>query len=185
MINDNHNDDNDNDNDNDKDYEPNDQDIQQIKDDKKIELLDELVQKHNDISIRGLNGTQKTIKVGQNITIQDITDNNNGGNTQNSPTQQIEGHIKYEGNLAVSLKNNNKTLHIGDARIEFQRTLRIPDDNKTYPLPPSLGTFDIVKAQDFINSDGLPSNWKKRKGVIIPMWQKEAMWISFSSSKQC
>ena len=76
MINDKHNDDNDNDND---------QDIQQIKDDKTIELLDELVQKHNDISIRGLNGTQKTINVGQNITIQDITDNNNGGNTQNSP----------------------------------------------------------------------------------------------------
>ena len=25
--------------------------------------------------------------------------------------------------------------------IQFQRTLRIPDDNKTYPLPPGLGPW--------------------------------------------
>ena len=65
------------------------------------------------------------------------------------------------------------------------RTLRIPDDNKTYPLPPSLGTFDIVRVQDYIDNDGLPQQWKKRKGVIIPMWQKEAMWMSFASNQHC
>ena len=27
--------------------------------------------------------------------------------------------------------------------IEFQRTLRIPDDEKTYPLPPGLGQFPL------------------------------------------
>eukprot|EP01084_Bolivina_argentea_P077346 140278_1 len=100
-------------------------------------------------------------------------------------TAQIEGNIRYDGNLSVSLKNKNKILHIGDARIEFQRTLRIPDDNKTYPLPPSLGAFEIAKVQDHMNSDGLPDKWKKRKGCIIPMWQKEAMWINFSCNKPC
>ena len=28
-------------------------------------------------------------------------------------------------------------------RIDFQRTLRIPDDGKDYPLPPGLGRFPI------------------------------------------
>ena len=92
-------------------------------------------------------------------------------------------HVQYEGNLAAKLQDNQ--LKIGDATITFQRTLRIPDDDKTYPLPPSLGQFDIVKVQDYMTSDGLPQKWKKRKGVIIPMWQKEAMWMSFSATKPC
>ena len=100
-------------------------------------------------------------------------------------TDQVEGEIQYEGKLKVTLKDNGTKLNIGDAEIEFMRTLRIPDDNKTYPLPPSLGEFDIVKVQDYIQSDGLPNTWRKRKGVIIPMWQKEAMWMSFTSTKQC
>src|SRR4051794_108514 len=35
-------------------------------------------------------------------------------------------------------------LH-GDARLEidFQRTLRIPDDDSAYPLPPGLGRFPL------------------------------------------
>ena len=52
--------------------------------------------------------------------------------------QENDG-IKYDGNLIVRLENNNHTLKIGPASISFQRTLRIPDDNKQYPLPPSLG----------------------------------------------
>jgi len=33
-------------------------------------------------------------------------------------------------------------------QIGFQRTLRIPDDGKDYPLPPGLGLFSI-EATDF------------------------------------
>eukprot|EP01084_Bolivina_argentea_P077345 140277_1 len=99
-------------------------------------------------------------------------------------TEPVEGEIRCDGKLSVKLLKN-KILQIGDARIEFQRTLRIPDDNKTYPLPPSLGAFEIAKVQDHMNSDGLPDKWKKRKGCIIPMWQKEAMWINFSCNKPC
>ena len=81
--------------------------------------------------------------------------------------EQTEGYIKYEGDLSVMLEDD--ILTIGDAKIQFQRTLRIPEDGKTYPLPPGLGKFPIGKVQDFMNSDGLPSHWKKRKGVILPM----------------
>lgn len=33
------------------------------------------------------------------------------------------------------------------AEICFQRTLRIPDDGRTYPLPPGMGTLPIRKKQ--------------------------------------
>jgi len=61
--------------------------------------------------------------------------------------------------------------------ILFHRTLRIPDDGKTYPLPPSLGLFPIKKVDDFI--DKVPEKWKAQGGVFIPMYQREAMWMQF------
>ena len=38
-------------------------------------------------------------------------------------------------------------------RIGFQRTLRIPDDDRDYPLPPGLGRFERgMRAKPFIGS---------------------------------
>lgn len=34
-------------------------------------------------------------------------------------------------------------------RITFQRTLRLPDDGHTYPLPPGLGSFPLRHVDDF------------------------------------
>jgi hypothetical protein len=62
--------------------------------------------------------------------------------------------------------------------ISFQRTLRIPDDDKTWPLPPGLGRFPIVHVDDF--AANLPPDWYERGGVALPMYQSEAMWLSFS-----
>ena len=60
--------------------------------------------------------------------------------------------------------------------LNFQRTLRIPDDGKTYPLPPGLNNFPIRHTDDFKN---LPSLFQEHRGVMFPMYQAEAMWISF------
>lgn len=65
--------------------------------------------------------------------------------------------------------------------IEFQRTLRIPDDDKHYPLPPGLGRFPLRHLDDY--SERLPSDWHRRGGVIAPMYQAEAMWINFRSNR--
>ena len=65
-------------------------------------------------------------------------------------------------------------------RIGFHRTLRIPDDDRTYNLPPSLGRFR-PKDVDEIPPDRIPAHWPKRGGVVIPMWQAEAMWLSFAA----
>ncbi len=47
----------------------------------------------------------------------------------------------------IELLNNQLTFRFPDVHkkavchIDFQRTLRIPDDNREYPLPPGLGRF--------------------------------------------
>jgi len=58
-----------------------------------------------------------------------------------------------------------------DARLDitFQRTLRIPDDDRTYPLPPGLGNFPLRHVDDF--ADRVPANWRPRGGVMLPMFQ--------------
>ena len=68
-------------------------------------------------------------------------------------------------------------LVFDDIRIEFQRTLRIPDDGREYPLPPGLGTFPVLPVSRF--ADRVPDEWRRRGGVFIPMHQREALWIHF------
>jgi hypothetical protein len=64
--------------------------------------------------------------------------------------------------------------------IAFMRTLRIPDDNKEYPLPPGLGTFPVRHVDDF--KDRIPAKWKEHGGVMIPLFQSEALWLSFQGN---
>ena len=62
-------------------------------------------------------------------------------------------------------------------RIQFQRTLRIPDNGKKYPLPPGFGPFPVRRVDDYL--DRVPYEWRERGGVFIPMYQREALWILF------
>ncbi len=63
--------------------------------------------------------------------------------------------------------------------IDFQRTLRIPDDGRNYPLPPGLGSFPLRHIDD--HASRLPAKWLKRGGVLLPIWQSEALWLNFRS----
>jgi hypothetical protein len=74
--------------------------------------------------------------------------------------------------------NNNAICFGKHFSLNFQRTLRIPDDGKTYPLPPGLGEFPVCKVDDYISR--VPETWKEHGGVFIPMYQREALWINFS-----
>jgi len=65
-----------------------------------------------------------------------------------------------------------------ETTVEFQRTLRIPDDGKDYPLPAGLGRFPLVHVDD--HADRVPESWIRHGGVMMPMYQSEAMWINFS-----
>ncbi len=81
-----------------------------------------------------------------------------------------------EDNLRFKFSDIHNDAH---CEIEFQRTLRIPDDGRHYPLPPGLGRFPLRHLDDY--AERLPAHWHRRGGVIAPMYQAEALWINFHS----
>jgi hypothetical protein len=83
--------------------------------------------------------------------------------------------IELKGNeLIFSFPEVHKDAVIS---IHFQRTLRIPDDDREYPLPPGLGKFPLRTVDDF--AENLPDTWLEHGGVMLPMYQSEALWICF------
>jgi len=63
--------------------------------------------------------------------------------------------------------------------VTLHRTLRLPEDGKDHALPPSLGGFPIELVDDY--RDKVPKSWGDHGGIFFPMWQREAMWLAFSS----
>lgn len=80
----------------------------------------------------------------------------------------------------MKVSTDGEAIKIGpNFRVTFQRTLRIPDDGNEYPLPPGLGEFPILRVDDF--KDTVPKSWLERGGFFIPMYQREALWMSFDT----
>lgn len=63
-------------------------------------------------------------------------------------------------------------------RVGCTRTLRIPDDGTDYPLPPGLSTFPLAHVDDYARR--VPADWLDHGGVMLPMYQSEAMWLNFN-----
>lgn len=88
----------------------------------------------------------------------------------------------------ITLENNVLDIRCPDVhpdartRLEFQRTLRIPDDKKVHALPAGLGCFPIRHVEDF--SAKLDEVTLRRGGVMMPMHRSEAMWINFRDGKR-
>ncbi len=81
--------------------------------------------------------------------------------------------------LQVSLDDDR--IAIGERfTLSLMRTLRIPDDGKSYPLPPALGRFPIHPVEEF--ADRVPERWRERGGFFIPLYQREAMWLQFEAA---
>ena len=64
-------------------------------------------------------------------------------------------------------------------RIDFQRTLRLPDDGRDYPLPPGLSRFPLRHIEDF--DLGSENHNKARGGIIMPIFQTDALWLNFGA----
>jgi ubiquitin len=79
----------------------------------------------------------------------------------------------------VRVKDGELYFGNSDFRASFQRTLRLPQDGKEYPLPPGLGKFPIVPVLQY--KDTVPPEWLKLGGVIVPIQDAEALWINFGS----
>lgn len=79
------------------------------------------------------------------------------------------------------IDTSSSMIRFGDLAVEFQRTLRLPDDGRTYPLPAGLGAFPLVEIKDL--GDRVPASWRETGGVAMPMDVREAMWINFTQSR--
>ena len=63
-------------------------------------------------------------------------------------------------------------------RVSFNRTLRVPEDGKKYPLPAGFGRLPILKVEDYAGR--VPEQWLEQGGFIIPLYQREALFLEFS-----
>jgi hypothetical protein len=82
------------------------------------------------------------------------------------------------GKMAVKVVRDQ--LVLGPVTVNFQRTLRIPETG-LHPLPPGLGRFLLRRVEDY--PDTAPAEWLARGGVMLPIYQREAMWLSFAASE--
>jgi hypothetical protein len=69
----------------------------------------------------------------------------------------------------------------GGVRVRFIRTLRLPETG-THPLPPGLGEFPLRRVEDY--PDTVPAEWRARGGVMLPVYLREAMWLSFAGTSE-
>ncbi|KAF8163723.1 hypothetical protein B0H34DRAFT_795393 [Crassisporium funariophilum] len=103
----------------------------------------------------------------------------------------------------AEIVRNDKVEVGGLARIGFQRTIRVPgallhylayfncktyslqytDNDKVHALPPDMGSFSLYNTGGL--ADRLPQSVTSKGGIYISMYQREAMWISFSPIKPC
>ena len=67
----------------------------------------------------------------------------------------------------------NGRLRFGERLlVSLHRTLRLPEDSRTYPLPPGLGLLPVLQS----GTDGdIPQ-------FLVPLYRREALWIGFSAA---
>lgn len=96
------------------------------------------------------------------------------------------------------VKLTSKVIRIDDLKIQFHRTLRMPDSKTTGQLPPSMGHFPLFETKKYLKS--LPYSMAAKGGLFFPMYrtadshhlvcdsvililipEREAMYVSFDS----
>jgi hypothetical protein len=85
------------------------------------------------------------------------------------------GQVKARGRRGVRIEAD--AIEFGPHfSLSLQRTLRIPDDGRAFPLPAGLGRFPVCRVSDYASA--VPESWAWHGGVFVPMFQREAMWLS-------
>jgi len=73
------------------------------------------------------------------------------------------------------------SIDSGSLTISFQRTIRVPETEGTNNLPPGLGAFPLYNVAEFAHT--LPQDMVEKGGLFFAMYQREAMWLRFTSNK--
>lgn len=64
----------------------------------------------------------------------------------------------------------DEVLIDGKLRIAFHRTIRVPDNQETSWLPPSLGNFELKPVSKYLKT--LPAEMAAKGGLFLPMYRK-------------
>jgi hypothetical protein len=82
--------------------------------------------------------------------------------------------------LSVSIEKQRLCFG-GNLRVSFHRTLRVPEGERDFPLPPSFGNFPIhpVAGKFPVGESGTPVDAPAPAEVVIPLRQSEALWLGF------
>jgi hypothetical protein len=81
----------------------------------------------------------------------------------------------------LNIEIDHDRIRVGERfSVAFYRTLRVPDDGKAYPLPPGLGAFPLYRVEDY--RDRVPPDVRRQGGVLIPLYQREAIWLGFQAA---
>ena len=62
-----------------------------------------------------------------------------------------------------------KDLTSDQLEISLRRTVRVPDNGKTYSLPPDCGTFPLYNVLDYENK--LPADLVAKGGAFFPVYR--------------
>ncbi|MFF9282791.1 hypothetical protein [Streptomyces griseosporeus] len=82
----------------------------------------------------------------------------------------------------TGVRIDGNTLRLpGGVAVRFVRTLRLPETG-THALPPGLGEFPVRRVADY--PDTVPEAWRSRGGVMLPVYLREAMWLSFAGTTE-
>ncbi|WP_406193698.1 hypothetical protein OG331_08655 [Streptomyces sp. NBC_01017] len=82
----------------------------------------------------------------------------------------------------TTVRIDGNTLRLpGGVAVRFIRTLRLPESG-THALPPGLGEFPVRRVADY--PDTVPEAWRARGGVMLPVYLREAMWLSFGGTAE-
>lgn len=78
------------------------------------------------------------------------------------------------------VKLEGERLVAGRFSLELIRTLRVPCDGKSYPLPPGFSSFPVYAISDYAKR--LPGALADRAAYFVPLYQYEALWLSFTGA---
>ena len=92
-------------------------------------------------------------------------------------TSPLRAEVKHD-----SILVSDAALHsVPPTQITLHRTLRIPDDGHDWPLPPGLGSFPLRTVASLGNR--APGEMRRRGGIALPIYQAEALWMSFDAPR--
>ena len=79
--------------------------------------------------------------------------------------------------ISVKGCKDNIRIHDGRSNDLHLRLQRVPEDGKSYPLPAYFGSYPLLNVETFSNR--LPLHMRKKGGLFIPMFQREALFLDF------